>query len=139
MNFAKTLVWINCWLFLAFGFGFILAPESLAALLTGAAPATASAVTDMRATYGGMALGLAVMFGLCASNELQVRLGLQGVLAVMVGLAVARTLGMLLDGTPNVFIFIMLAAEVVMAALALAGLRQAGAQEPSDMPLESTR
>jgi hypothetical protein len=127
MKFGSTLVWINCWLFVGFGLGFVFAPEALAALITGAAPATPSAITDMRATYGGMALGLAVIFGLCARNDASVRLGVQGVLAVMVALAFARALGILLDGGPNMFILVLLVAETAMAILAFAALRQSGA------------
>ena len=125
MKFGSTLVWVNCWLFVGFGLGFVFAPDTLATLITGAAPATPSAMTDMRATYGGMALGLALIFGLCARNEGSVRLGVQGVLAVMVALAVARTLGILLDGAPNTFMFVLLLAEIVMAFLASFALRQA--------------
>ena len=125
MKFGRTLVWVNCWLFVGFGLGFVFAPDTLATLITGAAPATPSAMTDMRATYGGMALGLALIFGLCARNEGSVRLGVQGVLAVMVALAVARTLGILLDGAPNTFMFVLLLAEIVMAFLASFALRQA--------------
>ena len=125
MKFGRTLVWVNCWLFVGFGLGFVFAPDTLATLITGAAPATPSAMTDMRATYGGMALGLALIFGLCARNEGSVRLGVQGVLAVMVALVVARTLGILLDGAPNTFMFVLLLAEIVMAFLASFALRQA--------------
>lgn len=124
MKFGKTVVWINCWLFVGFGLGFVLAPEALAALITGAAPATPSAMTDMRATYGGMALGLAFIFGLCAKNEESVRLGAKGVLAVMVGLAVARALGILIDGEPNIYMWLLLLAEAIMAMMAFVALRK---------------
>lgn len=123
MAFARTTVWMNSALFVGFGLGFALAPESLAVLITGAAPATPSATTDMRATYGGMALGLAFIFGSCARAEGHVRLGVQGVLAVMVALAAARVVGMLLDGAPNAFMFLLLSAEIAMAILALLALR----------------
>lgn len=124
MKFGKVLVWINFWLFIAFGLGFVLAPEALATLITGAAPITPSAITDMRATYGGMALGLASIFGFCGRNEDYVQLGVQGVFAVMVALAGARIFGMVIDGTPNIFMFALLFAEVVMAILAFSALRQ---------------
>lgn len=124
MKFGRAVVWINCWLFVGFGLGFVFAPETLATLITGAAPTTPSAMTDMRATYGGMALGLAFIFGLCARNEGSVRLGVQGVLAVMVGLAVSRVLGFLFDGEPNIFMWLLLLAEALMASLAFAALRK---------------
>lgn len=69
MTLAKILVWINCGLFAGFGLGFVFIPGTLATLITGTAPTTPGAMTDMRATYGGMALGLAVIFGLCARQE----------------------------------------------------------------------
>ena len=124
MKFGKTIVWINCWLFVVFGLGFVFAPGTMATFITGAAPATPSAMTDMRATYGGMALGLAFIFGLCARNEESARLGVQGVLAVMVGLAVARVFGVLFDGEPNIFIWLLLFAEALMAILAFVALRK---------------
>lgn len=124
MVLGRTIVWINSSLFIGFGLGFVLAPEVLAMLITGAAPATPSALTDMRATYGGMALGLAFIFGVCARTERYVRLGVQCVLAVMLALAVARVIGMLLDGAPNIFMFVLLAAEVLMGILAFFALRQ---------------
>lgn len=130
MKHGKILVLANCGLFVAFGLGFALAPEQLALLLTDSSPATPSAMTDMRATYGGMALGLATIFWLCARNETYVRLGVQGVLSVMVALALARTLGMLVDREPNTFMFVLLAAEGVMAVLALAVLRDARNEQP---------
>ena len=124
MKFGKIIVWINCWLFVGFGLGFIFIPEALATSITGAAPTTPSAMTDMRATYGGMALGLASIFGLCAKNEGSIRLGAQGVLAVMLGLAVARVIGILFDGAPNIFIWLLLFAEAIMGILAALALRK---------------
>lgn len=122
MKFAKTLIWTNSGLFLMFGLGFAFVPKVLAAVITGAAPPTSSAVIDMRATYGGMALGLALIFGLCARTEGYVQVGVQGVLAVMATLASARVLGILLDGGANRFMLMLLAAEVVMAIMARCAL-----------------
>ncbi|WP_077530018.1 DUF4345 domain-containing protein [Vreelandella utahensis] len=124
MTFARTLVWINCALFIAFGLGFTFAPAFLASVVTGAEPATPSAVIDMRATYGGMALGLATLFWLCARDEQGVSIGIRGVLGVMVFLALSRLLGIVIDGSPNAFMVLLLAAEVVMAVLAVVALRE---------------
>lgn len=134
MGLVRFLLWLNCALFLAFGLGFMVLPEPLAELVTGAAPETASAVTDMRATYGGLALGLAVVFGLCARNPDYLRLGMHGVLAVMLALAAGRLLGMAVDGAPNVFMFVLLAAEVGMAALVVFALRQQGDTRSTSNP-----
>ncbi len=123
MTFGRPLVWVNCGLFALFGLGFALVPDDLAILITGAAPATASAVTDMRATYGGMALGLGCIFGVCARRPDYVRVGVQGVLVVMAALAAARVLGIMVDGAPNAFMLVFLGAEIAMAGLAAAALR----------------
>lgn len=120
VRFGKELIRINCVLFLCFGLGFALAPAALSLLITESAPATPGALTDMRASYGGMALGLAIIFGLCAVNRSLTRLGVQGVLAVMAALASARLLGILVDGAPNAWILALFVAELVMAALAAA-------------------
>lgn len=81
-------------------------------------------MTDMRATYGGMALGLAFIFGLWARNEGSVQLGAQGVLAVMASLVVARVIGIMFDGEPNIFIWLLLFSEAVMAVLAFVAVRK---------------
>lgn len=124
MKLSVALLWVNCLLFMAFGLGFILIPEMPAALVTGAAPGTPSAVTDMRTTYGGMAFGFGGMFGLSVRNPRFVRLGVQGVLLTMAALSSGRLLGMALDGSPNVFMFILVGAELLMAGLAIGALRQ---------------
>lgn len=124
MKFGRTLVWVNFWLFIGFGLGFVSAPQTLATLITGASPVTPSAITDMRATYGGMSLGLALIYGLSARKGGDVQLGLQGVLAVMASLAVARVIGIVLDGDPNVFVWLLLFAEAAMGVLAFVALRK---------------
>lgn len=124
MALSRILLWINCVLFIAFGLAFALMPGWFASLFTGAAPATPSAMIDMRAVYGGVALGLAFVFAQCARNEGYLKLGMQTVLAVMVGLASARSLGIVLDGEANVMIWLLLVSEVVMAALAIFTLKQ---------------
>lgn len=126
MTFQKMLVWINCGLFVVFGIGFLLVPEALAEFVTGAAPSTASAVTDMRATYGGMALGLGLIFGLSARDSQTVNLGVWGVFLVMISLAGGRLLGIILDGAPNAFIYLLFVAEAVMAILGFWVLRSGG-------------
>ena len=70
-------------------------------LVTGAAPSAGPALTDMRATYGGMSIGLGVLFALAARSSAGQRLGLAGVLAVMLGMATTRALGIVFDGDPN--------------------------------------
>jgi hypothetical protein len=122
VTFSKALLWINTALFIAFGLGFIFAPAFFANLITGATPGTPSAMIDMRATYGGFGLGIALFYGWCAQNS-QVRLGLLASLLVMAAIAGGRIVGFVLDGSPNLFMWLLLAAETLFVALIFLTLR----------------
>ncbi len=124
MGLPKILLWINCVLFIAFGLAFALTPQWFATLFTGAAPSTNSGVIDMRAVYGGVALALAYVFAQCAANSAYTKLGVQSILAVMTGLATARSLGIVLDGQPNVIMLLLLASEVIMTIIAFIAFKR---------------
>lgn len=116
MNNAKLLLWINAILFILFGMGFILAPSPLAQWITGSTPSTTSGMIDLRATYGGLALGIGIFWALCASNGSE-RNGLLSAILVLLAVAIGRITGILLDGNPNLFMLILLAAEIIFAIL----------------------
>ncbi|MCK7544405.1 DUF4345 domain-containing protein [Marinobacter bryozoorum] len=118
MQFSRYLVWINCGLFAVFGLGFTFAPELLASIVTGSEPASSSAVIDMRATYGGMALGLASLFWLSTKGSHAVYIGVRGVLGLMIFLSLSRLFGIIVDGSANAMMYLLLGAEVLMAVLA---------------------
>jgi hypothetical protein len=124
MAFQRTLLWINCALFVVFGIGFIFIPAFLSNLITGSTPATTSALIDMRATYGGMALGIAIFFGICARNSDTVRIGLFASALVLSCIALGRIVGIFIDGNPNIFIYLLLSAEILFAALILFALKK---------------
>ncbi len=116
MNNAKILLWINAILFVLFGIGFIFAPSPLAQWITGSTPSTTSGMIDLRATYGGLALGIGIFWALCASNGSE-RNGLLSAILVLSAVVIGRITGILLDGNPNIFMFILLTAEIIFAAL----------------------
>lgn len=116
MNNAKLLLWINAILFILFGMGFILAPSPLAQWITGSTPSTTSGMIDLRATYGGLALGMGIFWALCASNGSE-RNGLLSAILVLSAVAIGRITGILLDGNPNLFMLILLAAEIIFVIL----------------------
>lgn len=124
MALKRTLLWLNSALFVAFGIGFIFIPAFLSNLLTSSIPATTSALTDMRATYGGMALGIAIFFGMCVRNTDTVRIGLIASALVLSCIAFGRIVGIFIDGSPNIFIYLLLSAEVLFAALILFALKK---------------
>ncbi len=124
MKIKTTILWINAMIFIAYGLGFVLMPETLGQLLVGDAPDTTSAAIDMRATYGGMTIGLGIVFAFLAARAEFVSVGLKGVIAVMVLMAGARLLGIMIDGQPNSMMILYLAAEVLMALVATWALRR---------------
>ena len=124
MKFPITLLWINSALFVVFGACFVVAPEFFATVITGAAPGTPSAITDMRATYGGMGLGIGLLFGFCARQPSTVQVGLIAALLVLGSTATARLVGIIADGSPNLFMFLLLGAELLFVALLVSALKQ---------------
>lgn len=124
MKFPTLLLWVNCAMFVVFGACFIVAPEFFAIVITGATPGTPSAFTDMRATYGGMGFGIGLLFGFCARRASTVRIGLIASLLVLGATAVARLIGIFSDGSSNLFMFLLLFAELLFVALIVAALRQ---------------
>ena len=127
MTFSIVILWINVVAFGLYGIAFIFKPMAMSQACTGTAPNTTSAVTDMRATYGGFMLSVGLWIGwvTCtqAANQALIQAALILVVMVMVCMAVTRTLGMLVDGSSNGYIKIALAAEVIVAALAIAALK----------------
>lgn len=132
MKFPVLLLWITAALFMAFGLGFAFAPEALADLVAGDAPSVASAVTDMRATYGGVAIGLGLFYGMCARRPEWVRLGLIASLIVVASIGATRLGGIIADGSPNAFMIIFLVAELLSVGLYAFALGQLGRSQGDD-------
>lgn len=132
MKLARALLWLNALVFVVYGVGFVLAPESLAVFVTGSAPESTSGLIDMRATYGGLCLAIGLAFALFARNDATVRKGLVILTIVIACMAAGRTLGFVLDGDPNTLMVLYLAAELLIVALALWALRALPADPVSD-------
>lgn len=122
MKLGVALLRISSVAFVAFA----LAPDTFADLVTGAVPATPSASIDMRATYGGVALGLGVFYWLAARRAEWVRMGVLASLLVIAGIAAARAVGIVADGQPNTFMLLFLVLEVVAVVLSDVALRRLG-------------
>ena len=83
--------------FVGFGALFISNPGEMAALVS-LALIDRTARTDVRATYGGLELGVGVFLLACALRRDFVRVGLFASACVLVAMATARFVGLLLDG-----------------------------------------
>ena len=103
-------------MFLGFGLAFLFRPVPTAAMVGIQLPEPA-AVTEIRAFYGGLEVGLAVLlFIACAAGPWRVA-GLALALVAFAGPAAGRLVGLLLDGRPKPVIYTILAVEVAGAAL----------------------
>lgn len=123
MSFDKGLVFVNGVLFVGFGLGFMAAPNFFTGLFTGGVLTTSSAIIDVRATYGGLGLGLGLWLLLCAKEN--VRLGLLGSLVVLASIILGRVVGLVADGSPNMLMYVFLVAEAVFVLATLYALRTA--------------
>lgn len=88
--------------FAGVGLGFLIAPETMAARVD-VSLASATADHDVRAVYGGLQIGCAVLLAWGAAVPARVRTGLVAQLVLYGGLVGARLVGWLATGAPGSF------------------------------------
>ena len=116
----KFLVSISAVVFLAYGAWFVISPGAAFTLITGGSATGGSALVDIRATYGGMSLGVGALLGTVVLNPQWLRAGLLGVLFIMVGMAGGRAIGLITASPGNhPTMWAYLAVEVIAAAAVL--------------------
>ena len=118
-----VLLWVLAAAFLAVGIGFVAAPGTFAEMAAGESPDRASAVTDMRAVSGGVAVALGVFFGLCATRPSWVAPGLVLGAIVLACLATSRLIGFVVDGGVTGTQVSLATSEALVMALCLLALR----------------
>lgn len=119
MTLAKLLVLLTAAFFVVYGILFALFPSVLSDWVTGSVPTSASALIEMRATNGGLAIALGIVMFLLSRNEKTLPLGLVCLFTVLLCMATARVIGILLDGTPNTLMYVYLIAELVPSVIAI--------------------
>ena len=80
------------------------------------------ALSEIRSSFGGKDLGMALLFLLAVVLPGLRSAALVAVVAYMGGLAMGRVVSAILDGVPDALIATLFAAEAVAATLALAAL-----------------
>jgi len=115
----KIFIRINSIVFLLYGLAFILFPEVLSFFITEAKPTSKSALIDMRATYGGMSFGFGLLLEYMLRDRKFLRIAVLAIVLIVGGMALGRTFGMLLDGTPNRMMYIFLCIEIIVVATGL--------------------
>jgi len=105
-----------------FGLGFVIAPHTFYQLYMGADFPSASAAIDGRADYGGFSLGIGLFLLYCTKKN--VRLGLIAALISLLCIILARLIGMAVEGSPNLYMYLFLAVESIALLFTLWALRK---------------
>ncbi|MED5431144.1 MAG: DUF4345 family protein [Pseudomonadota bacterium] len=111
------LVRVVAVVFLAYGTVFLFWPETFLLRQLGEVPIMPSAMIDVRATYGGLSLGLAGLLFKLAAQPTTVRAGVWAVILALGGMAVGRCYGLIVDGSANGFMYLYLALEILAVAV----------------------
>lgn len=92
----------------------ILSPAAVGEAL-GRVATTASETINLRASWGGTLLGIGAAIGL-AQTATRGRLIVSTIMWIVAGIGIARALGFVLDGGPDVLQWVWLVAEIVIVA-----------------------
>tara|TARA_B100000959_G_scaffold278999_1_gene338396 strand:- start:298 stop:681 length:384 start_codon:yes stop_codon:yes gene_type:complete len=113
----QALIVIAALIFTGFGVWFLIKPTALQGI--GIEATSASARTDIRATYGGFELGVAAFLFWCAYREDWQHIGLIAATLFVAGFGVGRGVGILVEGGATAFMWSLLAIEVAYTACAV--------------------
>ena len=119
IKMAKFLIYATAVFFLLYGLGFIFFPSEMAIVITDTSPASASAMIDFRATYGGAQLAIGLLLLLVVKVRNDIDLALTMVALLLLSMAIGRAIGIVIDGDPNLIMYAYLAAELAVGALSL--------------------
>ena len=127
-SWRTALLWVLAVAFVGVGVSFIAAPTTFTEMASGVAPDRPSALTDIRAVSGGVALALGVFFALCARRPDWVRPGLLLGALVDACLAASRVIGFVVDGGVTGTQVSFAVVEVVAVVACLLALRGASVE-----------
>ena len=123
MKPARMLLFACALIFVVAGAAFLVAPEQFGKVIELSAP-TAMARTDVRATYGGLELGIGIFLIICAARSEWIRAGLWALGLATGGFATGRLTGILVEGTASRLMLICLVTEIIVTFLSILLLRR---------------
>ena len=103
--------------FALFGVAFVFFPAPLLLETVGEVPVSSSALIDLRATYGGISIAVAIMLFMLAASPQTLKMGVLASTVLMVSMASGRTVGILVDGNANGYMLLYLGLEVLAALI----------------------
>jgi hypothetical protein len=119
LTLDRITVALAALLFLGLGAAFTLWPVPMAAVV-GIELHSATALTDLRAVYGGMNLGLGIYFIIAFTTAGGRRSALTALIAIFAGLGTIRVVGIAVDGPQDPITYVLLGGEVVGLAMSVA-------------------
>jgi len=124
MTLSQWIIRLNAVFFGLYGLVFIFIPETMLYWVAGSSLNTPSAIIDVRATYGGMSLAVALLLHYFSIKDKHQKLGLIFVILIMGNMALGRSLGILLDGDPNPIMWLYLGGELATLGLSVCLLKK---------------
>lgn len=101
MRAAKIYLYLMGLMSVVFGVGYLVKPELFTAPM-GFGALAPSALTDVRATYGGFQIGMGLFMFWCAGHDSRIYTGMLLTLLSVAGIAACRAIGMFaLDGSSD--------------------------------------
>src|SRR5688572_11143560 len=122
MNLPRLSLRLAALAFAGFGVALLVRPELLGML--GVELARPAAVTEIRAFYGGLELGLALFFAVASTRDEWLRPALFAQAASLGGIVLARLFGFVIDGSAEPLMLLFAALEGAGALLGVIALRR---------------
>jgi hypothetical protein len=126
MRFARIFLMVMGWMGLIFGAIYLFSPQSMTDP-TGFPALGANALTDVRATYGGLQIGTGLFLLWAVRDESRVRTALVLQVLLIGAVALSRAFGIAVDGAPNAVLVGALVTELSLTLLALVALGRSAA------------
>ncbi len=123
MKLANAIVWLTATLFIAYGVVFAVAPAFMMEFVSGSAFGSTSAAIDARSTFGGLTIAVGVVIAILGTNDNSMPTALLAIALILGAMAITRLLGIVVDGEPNIVMYVYLLAEILGVALALVARR----------------
>ena len=127
---APLFIGANLAVFFVFAGCFLFAPRYFAAQLD-ITLSSASAVADLRAMYGGLSLGVGVLYLLGLKNVAFRPAAIALATSTSAGLALGRVITIVVDGMPGPLVLAFLASEIVSVAVGMYLLKQGSGHHPN--------
>lgn len=118
MKLNLIVTYLAAAVFGLYGLAYAIQPYEMALLTTGLKPDTASGLIDLRATYGGMMIAVAVLI-IALQKTAGIRYSLMVIWVVLFSMAATRLLGFLIDAPANSLMYAYFVAEIIGGGLAL--------------------